>query len=262
MGPEDWIKNIETGEVEWSNQAINEETTPVGYEYLGTSFDYTAHDGTDRPVKLRDNGVYFVFPKQELVDVQPEEINFTEASEGPGKLLGVSKTTRNASTELEQSLKLSVFALVGEGMGNSSWSYRLTNGAYNGNVFSPWIYRSGWTGGSRAQIKTYGVAPIGKTLGWGLTLYNFYSDSRGLFNWMTNNTQPGAHVVDPDQYATNQISNAIGLYGGPIGWFVSLTNVAAQDAKGFGVEKMKDRLMTKFEKNCPDCFTVVDLMGD
>ncbi len=44
-------------------------------------------------------------------------------------------------------------------------SFRLGNGAYNGNVFSPKYYPSGWTGGSIARIRTYNIAKIGKGLG-------------------------------------------------------------------------------------------------
>lgn len=43
-------------------------------------------------------------------------------------------------------------------------TFRITNGAKNGNKISFKNYESGWTGGSRAKIKTYKIAPIAKTV--------------------------------------------------------------------------------------------------
>ena len=43
-------------------------------------------------------------------------------------------------------------------------TFRITNGAKNGNKISFKKYESGWTGGSRAKIKTYKIAPIAKTV--------------------------------------------------------------------------------------------------
>lgn len=43
-----------------------------------------------------------------------------------------------------------------------NYSFRLTNGSYNGNILSPKIYRSGWNGGSVARITTYKVSGLAK----------------------------------------------------------------------------------------------------
>ena len=46
-------------------------------------------------------------------------------------------------------------------------TFRLTNGAYNGSKFSPWIYSSGWRGGSTARISTYAISGVGKAISMG-----------------------------------------------------------------------------------------------
>ncbi|MBS4040153.1 MAG: hypothetical protein KGZ81_06090, partial [Flavobacteriales bacterium] len=43
---------------------------------------------------------------------------------------------------------------------NQGGSFRLTNGKYNGNNFSPKYYGSNWTGGSTAGIKTYNLSKV------------------------------------------------------------------------------------------------------
>ncbi|WP_316820506.1 hypothetical protein [Pedobacter gandavensis] len=57
--------------------------------------------------------------------------------------------------------------LAGDIGGYSTASFRLTNGAYNGSEFSPRVYGSGWGGGSRAQITTYGVSNLARGISFG-----------------------------------------------------------------------------------------------
>ncbi len=54
---------------------------------------------------------------------------------------------------------------LGGGLTKQGGSLRLTNGAYNGNALSLKYYESGWTGGSKAQIKTYNLSSAGKVIG-------------------------------------------------------------------------------------------------
>lgn len=60
-----------------------------------------------------------------------------------------------------------------EGLGYSSASYRLTNGSLNGSSISPKVYSSGWKGGSRAGITTYGISNTAKWLGRGSVVTSF-----------------------------------------------------------------------------------------
>src|SRR5690606_40611520 len=77
-----------------------------------------------------------------LLDALP----ISPASESPNFLDGANWLVGTTGTALEY----------------TPGSFRLTNGAYNGDVFSPKFYASGWKGGSVARIKTYNLAKIGK----------------------------------------------------------------------------------------------------
>ncbi len=54
---------------------------------------------------------------------------------------------------------------LGTGLQYQGGSFRITNGSYNGNAFSPRYYGSGWKGGSVARIKTYQLGTAGRTIG-------------------------------------------------------------------------------------------------
>lgn len=69
-----------------------------------------------------------------------------------GLLGSVGNIASNANTVVEN---------VTKGMKEIEGTIRLTNGAYNGNKFSPKLYESGWKGGGKARIKTYNVSKIG-----------------------------------------------------------------------------------------------------
>ena len=56
---------------------------------------------------------------------------------------------------------------LGTGMQKMGGSFRLTNGAYNGNALSLKHYATGWGGGSVAQITTYNAAKWGSRISKG-----------------------------------------------------------------------------------------------
>ena len=60
----------------------------------------------------------------------------------------------------------------GTGIKQMGGSFRLTNGDYNGNKLSIKHYKSGWTGGSRAQITTYNAVKWGGSISKGATGVN------------------------------------------------------------------------------------------
>jgi hypothetical protein len=98
-------------------------------------------------------------------------------------------------------------------------SFRLTNGAYNGNAWSPKYYPSAWRGGSRARISTYNIGKIGKTLG----KYSFYlgvaMDVYGVKTFYEDPDSPNA--VDPKKATLNTVMGYIGLKGGAYGAIIS-----------------------------------------
>ena len=53
---------------------------------------------------------------------------------------------------------------VAKGMQEIGCSFRLTDGKNKGNNFSPKYYEKGFNGGSKAGIKTYKAAKIGKQI--------------------------------------------------------------------------------------------------
>lgn len=57
----------------------------------------------------------------------------------------------------------------GTGMAKAGGTFRLTNGANKGNLISVRHYASGWQGGSRAGIKTYGMIKWGGRISKGAT---------------------------------------------------------------------------------------------
>ena len=79
---------------------------------------------------------------------------------------------------------LSGISLLGTAAELRGGSFRLTNGAYNGNFLSPKYYSSGWRGGSVARISTYNLAKVGKMFGFfgygvytAINLNNVYNDN-------------------------------------------------------------------------------------
>jgi hypothetical protein len=115
---------------------------------------------------------------------------------------------------------------LGTGMVQSGGTFRLTNGAYNGNQLSIRHYQSSWTGGSRAQITTYSMTKTGASLGrvgiaGGLIL--------GAYNINNANIQDGRTFGYNTQLATAQTAG--GIVGG---WAGAKMGAAAGGAIGVG----------------------------
>ena len=112
-----------------------------------------------------------------------------------------------------------VFGTSATALGYVEGSFRLTNGAYNGNAWSPKYYSSAWRGGSRARISTYNIGKIGKTLG----KYSFYlgvaMDVYGVKTFYEDPNSPNA--VDPKKATLNTVMGYVGLKGGAYGAIIS-----------------------------------------
>ena len=94
----------------------------------------------------------------------------------------------------------------GQGMVQSGGSFRVTNGAYNGNRLILRHYQSGWTGGSRAQITTYNMTRVGSNLGrWSI----YGSVLLGAYNINEANIQDGRSFGYNTQVATAQTAGGI-----------------------------------------------------
>jgi RHS repeat-associated protein len=94
-------------------------------------------------------------------------------------------------------------------------SFRLFNGAYNGNSFSPKYYPSGWNGGSVARIKTFNVAKIGGLVAKGSIVGGIVLDGVGVYNYYNNPTS--VNVVSPGKMGLNTGMAAYGLWINPVG---------------------------------------------
>src|SRR5690606_36088351 len=90
-------------------------------------------------------------------------------------------------------------------------SFRLRNGVANGNALSPKYYRSGWTGGSRAQIRTFNIGNVSRMFGRASFGIGLAMDARGVFNYYDN---PGSSsAVHPGKAVLNTAVGAWGLTG-------------------------------------------------
>ena len=98
-------------------------------------------------------------------------------------------------------------------------SFRLTNGAYNGNAFSPKYYPSGWLGGSRARISTYSIGKIAKGLGRASVAIGFAMDAKGV--QIYNSDPTSSNAVHPNKAILNTIMGVVGSEGGSYGAMLS-----------------------------------------
>jgi RHS repeat-associated protein len=105
---------------------------------------------------------------------------------------------------------------------------------------------------STAQIKNFGVKNLGKMTGGAVFLYTFTEDVGGYYNFLNNNKGAGVYSIDHDEFGANTISGGAGLFGGPLGLWLNLTNEAGKNAKSFGVENMIDDL----DSECDDCLPI------
>lgn len=99
------------------------------------------------------------------------------------------------------------------GIQYSSSTFRLTNGLYNGNQFSPKIYKSGWIGGSRANIKTYSFLKLGRSVGKFTLIAGFAIDGVGVYNYYYNSNS--VNIVSPKKGALNTGMAIVGIWSAP-----------------------------------------------
>ena len=100
---------------------------------------------------------------------------------------------------------------LGGGLTKQGGSLRLTNGAYNGNALSLKYYESGWTGGSKAQIKTYNLSSAGKVIG---KVGTAGTVAIGLYDIGTNAYQEGGFGTQTQRAAGRAVGSLAGGYGG------------------------------------------------
>ncbi|MBF0575496.1 hypothetical protein [Dysgonomonas sp. GY617] len=89
-------------------------------------------------------------------------------------------------------------------------SFRLTNGLYNGSQLSPKYYKTGWTGGSIARIKTYNIAKLGKFAGKMAIGVGVGMDTIGLVNYFNN--PESSNIVTPWNFIINTSMTGVGMY--------------------------------------------------
>lgn len=92
---------------------------------------------------------------------------------------------------VEASILLGALGSLGNFGERSKATFRLTNGNYNGNVFSPKIYPKGWNGGSVADITTYKLSSLGKGLSTGAAVF---STGISYYEIGTGNARPITYV--------------------------------------------------------------------
>lgn len=59
MGPDDWVKNLETCEYEWKNEVTSESNTPEGYKYVGESDQSIVEDLVGKQTVKTDTATEF-----------------------------------------------------------------------------------------------------------------------------------------------------------------------------------------------------------
>ena len=147
----------------------------------------------------------------------------------------------------------------------SNSTFRLTNGTYNGNSFSPKLYTSGWKGGSRAKITTYNVSKIAKGAGYFTFGLSTLMDIYGIYKY--NESPNSENAVHPTEAGFNfgvglyslRINPAVGLYifgvsaFYPGGWF--------GDEKNPGVIMDQSRMIEDTQKIIPDFNLYKDRYG-
>lgn len=104
----------------------------------------------------------------------------------------------------------------GAGMAEMTSSFRVTNGAANGSRFSPKYYPSGWSGGSKAKIKTFSVGKIGNALGWATLGIGVIMDGVGVYKYYHSGAN-NPNAVLPGKAALNTAVGAYGLWNPAVG---------------------------------------------
>jgi len=99
-------------------------------------------------------------------------------------------------------------------LGLSLATYRLTDGLSKGANFSPKLYNSGWTGGSRARISTYSVSKTAGMLGKVSFFGGLSFDMIGVYNYYTLG-EKSSNAVHPAKAAVNTGIGVVGLKWNP-----------------------------------------------
>ena len=122
-------------------------------------------------------------------------------------------STSYANTLVESQLGANFNGVGGLGTGSTAQggSLRLTNGAYNGNALSPQYYESGWTGGSRAQIKTYNLSSTGRVIG---RLGTAGTVGLRIYDIGTNAYNEGGFGIQTQRATGRTAGSLAGGYGG------------------------------------------------
>lgn len=127
----------------------------------------------------------------------------------------------------------------------SSSSFRITNGAYNGNSFSFKRYPSGWKGGSIARITTYNIRSIGGFLGRASFVTGLSMDIIGVANGSVSiekagfNTTMGLYGLKFNPVAGSLYFFVDAFYPG--GWTGDETNKGALSTYGDTVTEYQKR---------------------
>src|SRR5665648_235979 len=106
--------------------------------------------------------------------------------------------------------------LAGDITSMSNATFRLTNGAYNGSIFSPKYYSEspltgrGWTGGSTAKITTYSVSKVGSAVSFGAGLVT----SAMAYNEIYNGSPTSITYVDAGVGTVGAMSSIALYYSG------------------------------------------------
>ena len=100
--------------------------------------------------------------------------------------------------------------MAGDYAGMQNGSFRLTNGKYNGSQFSFKYYKSGWQGGSVAEITTYSISKLGKGVSTGANVFSSYLAVQEIAN---GNSSPVTYV-DATVGFTGVLNSAASYYTG------------------------------------------------
>ncbi len=145
MEAEDWYENSEGNVVYDENVKSQADLDNLGIKayYLGKS-GFGINESTGMGVQYNSDGT-----TQEVDNML-----------GAVTIIGRANNTKEKVSSAADGV-----GGLGGGLQSKGGSLRITDGAYNGNGLSLKHYESGWTGGSRARIKTYQLGKAGKLVG-------------------------------------------------------------------------------------------------
>jgi RHS repeat-associated protein len=210
--PQDWVKKKGSDIWEYDsgvqNESMAKERYGEGTEYMDDGGTYqgkvnevsvgtiTAHTGG---LQTWDGGSY------QNKDLNPNTFSSTASLPNPFMQNWYNPASKGNT----------VFGAGSFGLSLSSSSFRLTNGTANGSALSPKLYSSGWTGGSRAGIKTHNVGKVGGFLGKVSFGLGVGMDAIGVYNYYKNGADD-PNAVHPGKAAVNTTFGAMGLKLNPV----------------------------------------------